>query len=107
MGARGSTTSSPGVRDNAPATLRASTIFLFNTQMKTSSLLLQNDFSFLVLCIWVSCVYIFTTCVSGAHGGKRGALDPLELKLQMFVSCHAGLGIQPEPSRGAASTLKG
>lgn len=30
-------------------------------------------------------------CIPGIQGGKKGTLDPLELELQAFVSCHAGI----------------
>lgn len=28
--------------------------------------------------------------LDGAWGGQKGALDPLQLKLTMIASCHAG-----------------
>lgn len=42
-----------------------------------------------------------------AHGGKKRALDPLELELQLVVSYHVGAGVQREHSFSAreASSL--
>lgn len=42
----------------------------------------------------------------GAQGGQKGALDLLELEVQMVVSCHVGAGIEPGFCEIAASALK-
>ena len=43
--------------------------------------------SYFILCIRVFCLHEFlcTTCVDGTHGG--GTSGPLELELQMVLSC--------------------
>ena len=38
-------------------------------------------------------MYVCITCVPGAYGGPK-ASDPLNLELQMVVSCHVGAGKQ-------------
>lgn len=45
--------------------------------------------------------------VCRAHGGKKRALDPLELELQLAVSYHVGAGVPREPVSSAreASSL--
>lgn len=40
-------------------------------------------------------VYLCTTRVPGAHGGKKKASDPLEMELQTIVSHHVVLGTKP------------
>ena len=37
------------------------------------------------------CVSV-SICIPSACGGQKKALDPLELELQMVVSCHADSG---------------
>lgn len=37
-------------------------------------------------------VCLYTAHVSGAHGGQKRIVNPLELELQMVVSCHMGAG---------------
>lgn len=45
-----------------------------------------------------------TSCASGAHGGQDGALDPMELELQVVVSHHVGAVFLPvSPARAAAA----
>lgn len=39
--------------------------------------------------------------VCRVHGGKKRALDPLELELQLVVSYHVGAGVQKEPVSSA------
>lgn len=34
-------------------------------------------------------MYVCSMCMSGALGGYKRALDPPQLEVQMFVSCHA------------------
>lgn len=51
-------------------------------------------------CLACKSVCLCTTCMTGAHGGQK-VLDPLELELQMFVSCHRGLGIELGSSAGS------
>lgn len=53
------------------------TLFLF-INMSLSHCMCMNAF---LVCVSVS------TCVPGAHGGRRRTLDLLELKLQMVGSC--------------------
>ena len=43
------------------------------------------------VCIYVCIPHV---CVEPACGVQRGELDPLELELQMVVSCHVGAGNQ-------------
>ena len=40
----------------------------------------------LFLCVSILPACIYTTCMPGALGGQRRALDPLELELQIDVS---------------------
>lgn len=35
-------------------------------------------------------MFLHTTCVSGVWGGLKWIPNPLELELQMVVSCHGG-----------------
>lgn len=49
------------------------------------------------------CLCIRCTC--GIHRGQKGASDPLELELEMFVSHHTVQGIQPGSPERAASAL--
>ena len=37
-------------------------------------------------------MYVCTLHVCSASGGQKRTSDPLELELQMFVSCHVGAG---------------
>ena len=50
------------------------------------------------MCITGICVHIClcTSCVFGACGGQKRALDALELELQMVVSHHMGAGNQTQ-----------
>lgn len=41
-----------------------------------------------------ACVYICVLCVCSAHGGRKRVSEPLELELQVFVSCPEGAGIE-------------
>lgn len=51
-------------------------------------------FRVIFLCILVFGVYVFmyTTCVPGAHGDWKRALDSLELELQVLVIRQVGAG---------------
>lgn len=42
--------------------------------------------------VWVPCmqVYLCIIVLPSVYGGQERVLDPQELKLQMFVSCHLG-----------------
>jgi hypothetical protein len=42
------------------------------------------------MCTFGLHVYLCTICVSGAHGDQKKVLNPLELELQMVMSCHVG-----------------
>lgn len=42
------------------------------------------------VCMFSLCVYVCIICMPGACRGSRGALDNLELKLQMNVNHHMG-----------------
>lgn len=44
------------------------------------------------ICVFYQHVCLCTTCVLGDRGGKKNALDPLELEFQMVVSCLMGAG---------------
>lgn len=44
------------------------------------------------MCECFACMFICTTCVPGAHGGRKKASDPLEMELQTIVSHHVVLG---------------
>lgn len=50
-------------------------------------------------------IYIYI--MLDAHGHQRRALDPLELKLEMVVSCHAALGIKSESSGKSTRAING
>jgi hypothetical protein len=43
-----------------------------------------NNADFRIVCVWA--------CVPGAQSGQKRELDPLELELQMVVSCFVGAG---------------
>jgi hypothetical protein len=43
--------------------------------------------------------------VPGANGGQKKILGPLELELQMIISYHEVLGIEPGSSGRASSAL--
>lgn len=61
-----------------------------------------------ILCASVFClhVYLGSRCVSGSHGNQKRALHPLELKLQMVMCCHLGVGMEPKSSGRVAGALK-
>ena len=40
----------------------------------------------------LSACSLCNTCVPDAHRDQKMALDPLELELEMLVSCHVGIG---------------
>jgi hypothetical protein len=48
---------------------------------------------FIGISVVSTCVYMDHMC---AHGGQKQASDPLELELQVVVSCHVGAGNQPK-----------
>lgn len=60
----------------------------------TPTLFFFNFLNF-ILCVWVFClhVHVCTTCVPGACGGWKRTLDPLKLKLQVFVRHDVGARI--------------
>lgn len=41
-------------------------------------------------------MYVCALCVCSAYRGQKGALDPLELKFQVVLSCHVDAGSQTE-----------
>lgn len=41
--------------------------------------------------VWVFCLHV-GLCILGANKGQKGALDSLELELQMFVSYQRDAG---------------
>ena len=41
-------------------------------------------------------------CVPGTHGDQMRVLHPLELELQVTVSCHVGAGNRVQASESAA-----
>lgn len=43
---------------------------------------------FIILCVWV--LRLYTTCMPNAHWGQKRASKPLDLELQMVLSCHVG-----------------
>lgn len=42
-----------------------------------------------------TCVWKYTVCIPGAHGGRKRGSDLLELELWMVVSCHVDVGTKP------------
>lgn len=48
-------------------------------------------------------ICLSTTCVSGAHGVQKMALNHLQLELQIVVSCHVGAGVEPRSSTRAVT----
>lgn len=48
---------------------------------------------------------VCTTFMPGAHRDQKRALEPLELALQMVISCHVGSGNRPGFSGKAADAL--
>ena len=54
----------------------------------------KYNLNFLNLFILFMNIYECTTCVPGAPGGQKRALDPLELKLHMVGNDHVGAGNQ-------------
>lgn len=61
---------------------------------------------FITLCVWMFClpVCMCTTCMPGALGDQKGALDPLKLELQV-LSFICRLGIESEFSGKATCIL--
>lgn len=57
--------------------------------LKTKDIFLRKIkiLHFLYVYIFPACV-LCTAFVPGAHGGQKMALGPLELNLQIVVSCH-------------------
>lgn len=54
-------------------------------------------FIYFVLCVWMFWLHLCNgTSVCRAHGDQKRASDPLALKWQAVVSCHAGAGIQTQ-----------
>jgi hypothetical protein len=54
---------------------------------------------FKIYFIFILCVCVFfwhvgqcPVCMPGAHRGKKRALGPLDMVLQMVVGCHVGPG---------------
>lgn len=47
-------------------------------------------FSNFILCAWVSCLHccLCTTCACDTHRGQRKVLNPMELEVNIVVSCH-------------------
>lgn len=41
---------------------------------------------------WCECMSVYHMYVSGACRGQKKASDPVELELQMVMSCHVGSG---------------
>lgn len=50
-------------------------------------------------------MYICAPYVSNAYGGLKRAFDPLELEVQMLISCHVMLETVPGSSARAATVL--
>lgn len=48
------------------------------------------------LCLWMFCLHV---CVPGAYKGRKWALDPLELELEMVVGSYVGPGVLCETSK--------
>lgn len=48
----------------------------------------------------LACVYICIVYTCSVHRDQKRALDPLELDLQVFVSCHVGCKLKPGPPQG-------
>lgn len=53
---------------------------------------IREIYSFCFMCLDVLPAYISVICVLGAHGGQKGAWEPLELELEMVDSCLLVLG---------------
>lgn len=58
--------------------------------------------------MWVFSLYVCLNCihVSGAHWGLKRVAGHLEVELEMVVSLHTVLGIEPQPSGRAAGAVK-
>lgn len=57
------------------------------------------------MCMSILRTWMWTTCEPGALGGQKRMSDPLELELQMIMSHHKVLGIQPRSSERAVQAL--
>lgn len=69
------------------------------------SLFFLLNLDYFLLCLWVfSLNYIYSWC---HRGQKSKALDPLELKLQMAVSHHVGVGTGTQVLSARAAVLSG
>lgn len=62
---------------------------------------------FLLYVYWCfACWYVCVPCTCGARGGQKGAWDPMELKLEVGMSHHMGVGNQTWVSARAANVLE-
>lgn len=57
------------------------------------SLYLTFKNSFMCMCVLPVYMYVSALCVPGACGSQKGALDSLQLKLEMVVTNYMGFGI--------------
>jgi hypothetical protein len=61
---------------------------------------------FYLICLGVLPARIAVHCACSTHGGQKRVSDSsLELELQMAVSCHVGVGIEPRSSGRAGSAF--
>lgn len=52
------------------------------------------------------CVYLCAPCMPGDQRGQKMASDPLELELEIIMSCHVGgLGVESNSFERAASWI--
>lgn len=59
---------------------------------------LSNLWKDLCVSFLLECIYVHI-CVTGVQGGKKRALDPLELELETVVNWYGVLKIKPSSSK--------
>lgn len=63
------------------------------------------EFIYLFYVVCLFCLHICVPHACSVQGGQKRSLDPLELELQMIVTCHVCAGSQTESPERAASVL--
>lgn len=86
----------------------SSAMWCHSQEVVTRTLVLccfKKKFRFIFMCECLAYVYMCTGCKPGDHGNQKKASDPLELELDVVVSCCVGAGNQVQVFRKSNSAL--